>query len=144
MAKEERTPIQRFVDYYIKGKYHCESCPFCWGGEARIHTFELDGGYMSEVCCVSDHDIGCFASSRHWAEKEEWAKESAINAWNKRVFSKKHGKFEYDNKGNYDLRDVWVKCSECGYKTTTLYSQDMHYCPRCGSKNDSGCIIDSE
>lgn len=26
-------PIQRFLDYYIKGKYHCESCPFCWGGE---------------------------------------------------------------------------------------------------------------
>ena len=21
------------IDWYIKGKYHCDKCPFCWGGE---------------------------------------------------------------------------------------------------------------
>lgn len=21
------------IDWYIKGEYHCDKCPFCWGGE---------------------------------------------------------------------------------------------------------------
>lgn len=24
---------KRFWKYYIKGDYHCDTCPFCWGGE---------------------------------------------------------------------------------------------------------------
>lgn len=20
------------IDWYIKGEYHCDKCPFCWGG----------------------------------------------------------------------------------------------------------------
>lgn len=35
------------VDYYIKGEYHCDKCPFCWGGE-----------YMPG--CDDYDDAGCY------------------------------------------------------------------------------------
>lgn len=107
------------------------SCPFC-GGEARIHTFELDGGYMSEVCCVSGPDIGCFAVSRHWATKEEWAKESAIKAWNKRVDLVKHGKWRECIFHNGCTYDQDIICSVCGESGVPSYN----YCHNCGAKMD--------
>ena len=30
MKKKKKS---KAVDWYIKGEYHCDKCPFCWGGE---------------------------------------------------------------------------------------------------------------
>lgn len=38
---------KRFWKYYIKGEYHCDTCPFCWGGE-----------YMPG--CDDYADCGCY------------------------------------------------------------------------------------
>lgn len=39
--------ISKFIDYYIKGKYHCDKCPCCWGG-----------GYNAG--CDDYDDCGCY------------------------------------------------------------------------------------
>lgn len=58
-------------------------CPFC-GGSANMVTYQRRDGYAAEVYCTSGADIGCFAVSRHWAGRKEWAEETAITAWNRR------------------------------------------------------------
>lgn len=63
-------------------------CPFC-GGKARIfYTMDIgvptgDNGYKVSVKC--DNLLCCGAKIEKWAAKKEWAKESAINAWNRRA-----------------------------------------------------------
>lgn len=63
-------------------------CPFC-GGKARIfYTMDIgvptgDNGYKVSVKC--DNLLCCGAKIEKWAAKKEWAKESAINAWNERA-----------------------------------------------------------
>ncbi|MEG1894619.1 MAG: hypothetical protein RR162_00165 [Oscillospiraceae bacterium] len=39
--------LSLFVDFYVKGKYHCDSCPYCWGG-----------GYNAG--CDDYDDCGCY------------------------------------------------------------------------------------
>ena len=46
-AKMKKFDRIEAVDYYIKGEYHCDKCPFCWGG-----------GYMPE--CDDYDDAGCY------------------------------------------------------------------------------------
>jgi Lar family restriction alleviation protein len=63
-------------------------CPFC-GGKARIfYTMDIgvptgDNGYKVSVKC--DNLLRCGAKIEKWAAKKEWAKESAIKAWNRRA-----------------------------------------------------------
>ena len=59
-------------------------CPFC-GGRSNMAIFEKDGGYQATVYCMSGAEIGCFATSSHWAARKSWAKESAMKAWNRRA-----------------------------------------------------------
>lgn len=42
-------------------------------------------GYRTVIYCMSGIEVGCFATSTHWALKKAWAEESAIKAWNHRV-----------------------------------------------------------
>lgn len=48
-------------------------------------TEKADDGYKTVIYCMSGIDVGCFATSSHWALKKAWAEESAIKAWNHRV-----------------------------------------------------------
>lgn len=48
----------------------------------------------------------------------------------------KRGKWIDANAENHDLRDKWVRCSCCGYNTTTGFASEYHYCPNCGAKMD--------
>lgn len=59
-------------------------CPFC-GGRAYMVTEKTYDGYKTVIYCMSGIDVGCFATSTHWALKKAWAEESAIKAWNHRV-----------------------------------------------------------
>lgn len=36
--------LKNLIDWYIKGKYHCDKCPYCWS------TYSYDG----------DEDCGCY------------------------------------------------------------------------------------
>ncbi len=38
----DKERIKRLWDLYIKGKYHCDTCPFCWGGEYLPGCDEYD------------------------------------------------------------------------------------------------------
>ena len=50
-----------------------------------------------------------------------------------------HGEWiEQDNPGQFDFRDTWVRCSNCNYLTTTVWSHSHKYCPHCGAKMDGG------
>lgn len=50
-----------------------------------------------------------------------------------------HGEwFEQDNPGQFDFRDTWVRCSNCNYLTTAVWSHSHKYCPNCGAKMDGG------
>ena len=42
------------VDYYIKGEYHCDKCPFCWGGEYMPGCDDYDdaGVISSEIFVI--------------------------------------------------------------------------------------------
>lgn len=42
------------VDYYIKGEYHCDKCPFCWGGEYMPGCDDYDdaGCYIFQKRCL--------------------------------------------------------------------------------------------
>lgn len=39
--------LRKFVDWYVLGKYHCDKCPYCWGG-----------GYNAG--CDDYDDCGCY------------------------------------------------------------------------------------
>lgn len=39
--------LKNFWKFYVKGEYHCDSCPFCWGG-----------GYLPG--CDDYDDCGCY------------------------------------------------------------------------------------
>lgn len=49
MKKKPRNSeyIPHIIDWYIKGEYHCDNCPFCWGGEYRPGCDDYD-------------DVGCY------------------------------------------------------------------------------------
>ena len=34
--------LKNFWNYYIKGHYHCDTCPFCWGGEYLVGCDDYD------------------------------------------------------------------------------------------------------
>ena len=97
------------VDYYIKGEYHCDKCPFCWGGEYMPGCDDYDDagcyifGDLRDTCRLIPpirfilgwgrrkrteyfraHEYDDF--SEWYAEKEK--KETAfIQAFNDRIFS---------------------------------------------------------
>lgn len=29
----KRKKKSKVIEWYIKGEYHCDKCPFCWGGQ---------------------------------------------------------------------------------------------------------------
>lgn len=81
---------------------------------------------------------GNFADHRHPILMREAADE--IEELSAKLRNSKfvwHGVWAQDNKGNHDPRDVWVKCSCCGYQTTTRWSDEFKYCPNCGAKMDA-------
>lgn len=63
-------------------------CPFC-GGEARVY-YKMDigipsgdNGHRVSVRCENTHRCG--AKIECWAAKKEWARNSAVKAWNRRA-----------------------------------------------------------
>ncbi len=66
---------------------------------------------------------------------EEWAK--SIPAAD--VVEVVHGEWiEQANPGQFDFRDTWVRCSNCNYLTTAVWSHSHQFCPNCGAKMDGG------
>ena len=62
------------------------ACPFC-GEEAIMYTRRQVGypsGDKGYEACISCWHEGCGGRVVSWALREEWAKESAITAWNTR------------------------------------------------------------
>ena len=63
-------------------------CPFC-GGEVRIRYMKEigvpsgDNGFRAVIECVNAHECG--ANIQRWSLKQTWARESVIEAWNRRA-----------------------------------------------------------
>ena len=63
-------------------------CPFC-GGEVRIfYTMKIgiptgDDGCQATARC--SNTLHCGAEIQRWAARKDWARESAVNAWNRRA-----------------------------------------------------------
>lgn len=50
-----------------------------------------------------------------------------------------HGEWvEQANPGQFDFRDTWVRCSNCNYLTTAVWSHSHKFCPNCGAKMNGG------
>lgn len=46
------SPFRRFWNYYILGRYHCDSCPYCWSERTSYEYDEWDTGcYIKEDIC---------------------------------------------------------------------------------------------
>lgn len=63
-------------------------CPFC-GGDARVY-YKMDigiptgdNGHKVSVRC--ENTLRCGAKIEKWAAKKEWARNSAVEAWNRRA-----------------------------------------------------------
>lgn len=59
-------------------------CPFC-GDEADVSVVADDGGYSATVRCAGYIEHDCFAHMTYWAQKREWAVETAFKKWNRRA-----------------------------------------------------------
>ena len=46
------SPFRRFWNYYILGRYRCDSCPYCWSERTSYEYDEWDAGcYIKEDIC---------------------------------------------------------------------------------------------
>lgn len=82
------TALQRFLDYYIKGHYHCEGCPFCWGGEY------LPG-------CDEYADCGCYIKGDIQDTCRLLPPVRFLLGWGKRKKAQYHQNHEYDDFGKW-------------------------------------------
>lgn len=97
------------IKWYIKGEYHCDKCPFCWGGEYLPGCDDYDDagcyifGDLRDTCRLippirfilgwSKRKKAEYFQAHEYDDYEEWyadkeKKETAfIQAFNDRIFS---------------------------------------------------------
>lgn len=80
----------KVIDWYIKGEYHCDKCPFCWGGEY------LPG-------CDDYEDAGCYIFGDLRDSCRLIPPVRFLLGWGKRK------KAEYRNNHEYDDYPEWAE-----------------------------------
>ncbi len=102
-------------------------CPFC-GGKA-----ELDPKYHVVGCALEYGS--CDVIPQTWGCETD---EEAIEAWNRRNWEQKTGKwirrFETIEDENGIEYNPHCKCSECGTEYEPYFTRVVKYCYRCGAR----------
>lgn len=83
--------IDKAIDWYIKGEYHCDKCPFCWGGEYMPGCDDYDDcgcyifGDLRDSCRLlppirfvlgwGKRKKACYCQAHEYDDIEEWYRE---------------------------------------------------------------------
>lgn len=95
------------VEWYIKGEYHCDRCPFCWGG-----------GYNAG--CDDYDDAGCYIFGDLRDTCRLIPPLRFVLGWGKRK------RAEYFQAHEYDVFPEWAKkCDEQERQFIALFTEDI-------------------
>lgn len=80
--------MKRAIEWYIKGNYHCDKCPFCWGGEYCPGCDDYD-------------DAGCYIRGDLYDACRLIPPVRFILGWGKRKKARYYDNHEYDDFGEF-------------------------------------------
>lgn len=126
-----------FWKYYIKGDYHCDTCPFCWGGE-----------YMPG--CDDYADCGCYIRGDIRDTCRIIPPIRFIIGWGKRKKAQYYENHHYDDYDDYieEKESNVIKVEKAIRKYIEMYGSDIpsieehNYNLTCGLYNLSSELKD--
>lgn len=113
--KQKENKFKRLFNWYIKGEYHCDKCPFCWGGE---------------YCpgCDDYEDMGCYIKGEDGLDKpcRLIPPIRFLLGWGKRKKATYHMNHQYDNILSYSKKEDGNQEKFEKLLTTWLENYELH------------------